>query len=480
VIPLSRLLTDPRAGATGVAFGRAGDRTTAELRSDVAALAARLGPLAPDRVLLHCDDVYAFAVGLLAVVRVGACAVLPPSRQPGALRALVPGVAALVLDGDSDADTFLGRPCLHPLEAPPAPAVAAPLDRDAACVELFTSGTTGAGRSCTKRLRHLEDEVAMLEDAFGAGIGRDARILATTSPQHLYGLLVRVLWPLATGRSFLRTPLLHATELAPLFASAAPFALVTTPVPLRHLVERADLRVDAGTCRAVYSSGGPLPAPVAARAREVFGAPPYEIYGSTETGGVALRRQAHGDEPWRPLAGVSVAAAPEGRLAVTSPFVSEGEALPDGRARFVLGDRALFGADGSFELRGRADRVVKIGEKRLALAVIEARLAEHPAVAEAAVVPLGQLGGETRVGAVVVLTEAGRAILAAGGRRALAKALGEHLAGDFDRVLLPRAWRVVDALPRDAQGKTPALQLQALFQDGEPAAPSDAAEAGRR
>jgi acyl-CoA synthetase (AMP-forming)/AMP-acid ligase II len=262
------------------------------------------------------------------------------------------------------------------------------------------------------------------------------------------------------GRPFLRTPILHPEELAPYMD--ADFALASTPAALRRLAERSELAAHAARCRAVFSSGGPLELEVAQRIAEATGAPPLEIYGSTETGGIAVRQQTAGDEPWQPLSGVALDFAEDGRLAVTSAFVSCGEPAPGGRARLLTGDRAEPAPGGGFRLRGRADRVVKIAEKRLSLPEMESRLREHPAVEDAALVRMDDGPGEPRVAAVVVPTPAGRALFAAGGRRAVGRELGEHLAGEFDRVLLPRAWRVVDALPRDAQGKTPQRALRAL------------------
>ena len=95
---------------------------------------------------------------------------------------------------------------------------------------------------------------------------------------------------------------------------------------------------------------------------------------------------------------------------------------------------------------------------------MEERLRTHAAVGDVALVDV-EHAGESRIGAVVVPTPAGREILATGGRRALAKALTEHLAPDFHRVLLPRIWRVVDALPRDAQGKVAAARLREILAD---------------
>jgi hypothetical protein len=147
---------------------------------------------------------------------------------------------------------------------------------------------------------------------------------------------------------------------------------------------------------------------------------------------------------------------------VTSAFVSSGEPVGPGATRIATGDRAEADGSGGFRLRGRTDRTVKIAEKRLSLPDMESRLREHPAVAEAALVRVDG-PGEPRVAAVVVPTAAGRALYASGGRRALGRELAEHLARDFDRVLLPRTWRVADALPRDAQGKTSVRALRALL-----------------
>jgi 3-hydroxymyristoyl/3-hydroxydecanoyl-(acyl carrier protein) dehydratase len=91
-------------------------------------------------------------------------------------------------------------------------------------------------------------------------------------------------------------------------------------------------------------------------------------------------------------------------------------------------------------------------------------------VAEAALVAFENLG-DTRVGAVIALSDSGQAELAQSGRRALGSALADHLAGYWDRVLLPRAWRYVAELPRDAQGKVARAALLELLEGGAAPAP---------
>jgi acyl-CoA synthetase (AMP-forming)/AMP-acid ligase II len=467
VLALSRWCAAEPRGDRLVAFGREGERSDADLRRDVAALAARIAPARGRDLLLYCDDAYAFAVGLLASARAGARAVLPPSRQPGALRELAGEVYGALLDSDAP-DALAGRPCWSPLEAGGDGALArAPLDRDAPLAVLFTSGSTGAGRRVEKAVRHLEDEVAVLEQQFGAQLADDTRFLATVAPQHLYGLLFRVLWPLAAGRPFLRSALLHPEELAPHAEGASSFAVVSAPATLRHLAERGDLSRRRRDCRAVFSSGGPLSAEIARRTAEALGSAPWEVYGSTETGGAAVRQQHRGDEPWQPMPGVRVELDGEtGCLAVTSPFVSG-----DG-ARFVTGDRAALRADGTFQLLGRADRVIKVGERRLSLPDMEERLRAHASVEDVALLALEKGPDAVRVAAVVVPTVAAWDAMTAGGRRSLAKTLSEHLAAHFERVLLPRAWRFASALPRNAQGKITQDALRAMFgADAQPDAP---------
>ncbi len=459
---------EPR-GDRLVAFGREGERSDADLRRDVAALAARLSPAQGRDLLLHCDDVYAFAVGLLAIAHTGARAVLAPSRQPAMLRELAQKVHGALFDGDPP-DALSDLPCWHPLEAAGAAGAQPPvrLDRDAPLAVLFTSGTTGEGRRIEKAVRHLEDEVAVLEQRFAAQLGPDARILATVAPQHLYGLLFRVLWPLASGRPFLRSAVLHPEELAPHSSGDVPFAVVTTPVTLRHLVERGELSRRRASCRAIFSSGGPLATDLALRAAETLGDAPIEVYGSTETGGAAVRQQRRGDEAWQLMPGVEADIDPATDcLAITSPFVSAGESATTGRERFVTGDRASFTDTGEFHLLGRADRVIKVGEKRLSLPDMEERLRAHASVQDAVLLAL-----EPRVAAVVVPSATAWDAVASDGRRALAKALSEHLAAYFERVLVPRAWRFVAALPTNAQGKVTQEALRALFAtDAPPDAP---------
>jgi acyl-coenzyme A synthetase/AMP-(fatty) acid ligase len=342
VRPLPRLLQEPADPASPVArrwdpASRA-DRVLpwAALRGHVAALCRRLDAEPGGGWLLVSDDAYAFAVGLLALWHSGRHAISPPNTQPGTLRELETHAAGALSDRS---DWFPERACLHPLLDPGAGELSqlapldpgagelsqlAPLDPEALGVELFTSGTTGAGKPVSKRIRHLADEVEQLGAMWDEQLG-DAVVFATATHQHLYGLLFGVLWPLCAGRVFQADHFLHAGELVPRMRAAEQCVLASVPTHLRRLARRGDLAGLRGRCRAVFSSGGLLPGETARRVEEALGQAPLEVLGSTETGGIAWRRQraGRGESLWTALPRVRVTADPDGGSArVRSPFVS--------------------------------------------------------------------------------------------------------------------------------------------------------------
>ncbi len=136
-----------------------------------------------------------------------------------------------------------------------------------------------------------------------------------------------------------------------------------------------------------------------------------------------------------------------------------------------------------FELLGRSDRLVKVGEKRVSLTAIEQRLHETGDVAQARVLMLEQGvadGGDAATERPVVVAElsaSGRRKLLAHGKSALIAELRAALLQGIERLALPRRWRFVDAMPVNAQGKTPLAALEALFRPVRPQPEWGAADA---
>ena len=166
---------------------------------------------------------------------------------------------------------------------------------------LYTSGTTGAAQAIWKKLAQMAVEVATLEKQFGDELGT-ADILATVSHQHIYGLLFNILWPLAAGRAIRAQNFSFFEELTTLDRDCA---LVSSPAHLKRLPENPAWPMAAKRLRAIFSSGGPLPFEVAQESKRLLGRVPIEVYGSSETGGIAYRRQeTKTNEAWTPFPGV--------------------------------------------------------------------------------------------------------------------------------------------------------------------------------
>jgi len=413
---------------------------------------------------LYLDDSIEFAAALLGAWRAAKTVWLSADTLPASCEILRKSV-----------DGFLGDfpPACAPLQAGsgvdamdnnrPAPAADVIPAADAVVLVVHTSGTTGAAQAMPKKLSQLASEVATLEALFGARLG-DAAILATVSHQHIYGLLFKVLWPLASGRAIHARMIHFPEQLAPAAGEGA-YALIASPAFLKRLpAQLPGLAVDS--LAAVFSSGGPLAEASAQAAAALLGQAPIEVYGSSETGGIAWRQQQDaGDACWRPLPGVACRATAEGQLEVRSAH------LPDD-AWFGLADRASIRPDGSFVLQGRSDRIAKIEEKRISLDAIEGLLQASELTSDARVI-VCEDGAERRqrLAAFVVLSMQGRRVLAAEGKLALNGRLRDVLTGAVEPVALPRRWRYLERMPVNAQGKTThALLLAAL--DERPRAPA--------
>ena len=211
----------------------------------------------------------------------------------------------------------------------------------------------------------------------------------------------------------------------------------------------------------VTSSSAPLPPETAQKLREKFGLRVTEIFGSSETGGIAFREEP--GAPHQPLAGVKVSCDADGRLLLDSPFLPPGTEMP-----LPCDDRIELLPDGRFRLLGRLDGVVKIGGKRVALAEVERHLLNTPGVRDAACLSETVDSGRGAELWAAVAAEPGLT------KEQLRNSLLQWL----DPVALPRRIQFVDALPREENGKLQKARLRALFgasASAAPAAPHDPA-----
>lgn len=430
-----------RAPAGRVLFEHDGAAMTAgDVRAAAMRAMARLAPGAGP-VFVHSDSAALLAAGLLAGAALNRTVAILPHAQPAYLSEVGVAPSTFLTDraeaGDAPSLAFDGG----------ADAPFAFDDRFDPKLVFFTSGSTGAPKQAPKRMSQIDAEARYWVDWFGTRAGH---VAGSVSHQHIYGLIFRVAVPVMAGwRSTDRQAFAWET----LAAEITPRSVVaTSPAHLTRIPP--GLALPNGRPAFVLSSGQALPLAGARDADALFGAPPLEILGSTETGGVAIRQRRDDAEPWTPLGGVTLNLDAEGVLNVGSPFA--------GGETQKMGDRAEILSDGRFRLLARADRVVKIEGKRVSLGRVEAALAALPDIAEAAALPLGGEGAET-LGAAIVLAAGGREELARLGAFRFTRQLRRRLSDGLEPAERPKRWRFVEAIPVNSQGKRVLADLQKLF-----------------
>jgi len=311
-------------------------------------------------------------------------------------------------------------------------------------MQLFTGGSTGKPKVWPKTPVNLFAEAAYQAEKYRFS-GSDL-VAATVPPYHIYGLLYTVMAPFLASASVLAGIYVYPHEIVSVLRDNPVTILVSVPVHYRVLNGAG---VQSRRLRLAFSSAGPLDPEDALAFYRQTGIGPEEIYGSTETGGVACRSSATGRDLLEPFECLKWKISHD-RLCVKSPFISP-DIPVDEHGFFMTGDRAALVADGRFVILGRADGVLKVGGKRVDLNDVQDKIKKIPKIRDAFLFSIkGRKGRGTDIAAVVE-TEMDEEEL----RKVLSNTL-EHYA-------LPRRIRIVDRIPSTSTGKYDREAITRLF-----------------
>jgi len=365
---------------------------------------------------------------------------------------------------------------------------------------LYTSGTTGRPKGVVTTHGQIEAHIRSLLDAWRWE--RDDRILHVLPLHHTHGIVNALCCPLYAGATVEFGGSFDPAGTWERLASGDISVFMAVPTIYAKLLRAWDAADGstrrrwsrgAGALRLMVSGSAALPVRTFERWEEITGHRLLERYGMTEIGmglsnpydgerrpgtvgqplpGVGLRlvRPATG----RVLAEGTEALEPgeSGEILIRGPMVFSGywrrpeetaAAFVDGW--FLTGDEAVL-EDGYYRLLGRRSvDILKSGGYKISAVEIEELLRTHPEVRDCAVVGIPDEDWGERIAAAVVPEPA-----AAPQSDSLPERLDPWARERLARYKVPRAWRLVDDLPRNAMGKVRKPAVQALFDA--PAPPS--------
>jgi acyl-coenzyme A synthetase/AMP-(fatty) acid ligase len=431
------------SSADAVVAYRAGRPIAArEFLADVHALAALLG--SGRHVLNACADRYRFTVGFAAALVAGKVSLLPSTHTPEMVRQLsvfAPDVVCLT--DEADCAIELPRIVYPPTLAANATEADVPqLDPAQIAAIVFTSGSTGSPLPYRKSFGKVSACVRTEAERLALqGSSKPFAIVATVPPQHMYGLESSVMMPLASGHALCaERPFYPADIVSALEGLPRPRMLVTTPLHLRALLGSA---VALPATDLILCSTAPLAQQLAAETEQRFAARLLEIYGSTETGQIAVRRPTDGAQ-WQLWPGVTL--TPDGEVT----YAEGGHIEQRTRMCDVL---EMTGPE-HFLLHGRITDLVNIAGKRSSLAYLNHQLNSIPGVQDGAFFH----ADETRMAHSAVARVAAAVVAPGLDAARLLEALRERI----DSAFLPRPLLFVERLPRNSTGKLPQEALRAL------------------
>ncbi|RYZ38339.1 MAG: o-succinylbenzoate--CoA ligase [Myxococcaceae bacterium] len=429
-----------------------------------------------DRVALLSTSHPAVTFLFWALGRVGAVfAPLNARLTSTELQPLVDSVAPrLTLALEPLRDRLPGAESLEsfPASTAPAPAPVRAWEEDTPRVILFTSGTTGRPKGAV--LTEGAFRASCRASAANLGAHPSPRWLGTLPLFHVGGLAMLTRTAYEGGCLLLHERFdAEAVNRAIDTEGASHASFVATTLE-RVLDARADRRLP-DTFRCALIGGGPVPTALLIRARAA-GLKALQTYGLTEAcSQVTTERpdEADGRTAGPPLPGLEVRivgadGAPldmgqEGDVEVRGPTRMTGywnqaeatnEALHDGWLR--TRDVGVLDARGRLTLLSRRTDLIVRGGENLYPAEIEAVLANHPAIAESAVVGVPEPHwGEVPV-AFVVLRPG----------HALPEDLDAWCRQSLARFKVPTRFVSLETLPRNAMSKVErsVLRRQAMFQ----------------
>lgn len=361
-----------------------------------------------------------------------ALATEPSGLRPGGARIHVMAPANVV---DPWSDVSVPESGGAPLQ-PRFPAAAEPE------VAFFTSGSTGEPKIIHKRAFQFGEQHRV--EAPWLGLDGPLTVVSFVPAFHILGYIYGFSTPAARRGTTVFARGGSPQGWVEMVRAERPRLVVGVTSHYRLMVQL----LDAPLPEALYlCSGGPLDPAIADEFERRAGWPVLQVYGSTETGGIAVRRGSGPMEPFPQLAWKSRVG--DGRLMIKS-------AWQERPSEWHCTDDVVAVEEGTFRLLGRSDSVVKIGGRRFSTGEIVQTALVAPGVAQAHALPYDRFGEHAI--ALFVVASSGPPLSAADVRA--------HLASRLAPFKVPRTIHVLAELPTRGIGKVDEAALRAIATNG--------------
>ena len=434
-----------------------------------------------DVVALKLRNRVEFVVVLFACWRLGAAVtpVNPTLTESEAVRQLEDsGARLLVVQHDAAVAGAITTLAVGDLYTQSSRSDPTPhLDPSELALLIYTSGTTGVPKGVMLDHANIEAMAEMGRQALQ--ITPADRCLLILPLFHVNGIVVSVLMPLLAGASVVIADRFDPRTFFGIVESARPTYFSAVPTIYTMLAALPeDMAPDTSSVRFAICGAAPASAQLLARFEARYGFPLIEGYGLSEGTCASTINPIAGPRragtvgiafPGQQIriidaGGREVAAGVDGEVTIAGPNIMRGYlGRPDDTARVIMdgwlhtGDIGHLDIDGYLTIVGRAKDMIIRGGENIYPREIEDVLTGDPAVLEAAVigVPDDKWG---EVVAAYVQPRDGHTI----NLDALRALCARELAG-YKR---PSTITVVDAIPKNAVGKTNKAPLRAAHPKG--------------
>jgi o-succinylbenzoate---CoA ligase len=315
-----------------------------------------------------------------------------------------------------------------------------PPERESVALVMHTSGTTGKPKPVTITFGNIRANARGVAQAMG--LTDDERWLCPLPLAHVGGLMIVLRSVLMGTTAVIAPPPFDERATAAQLRDGGITIASLVPAQLQRLLDAG--ATPGPALRRVLLGGGPMPRALLTRARAAgfLVCPSYGLTQACST--VTIAEPGDLETAGRPLPGVGVAITGEGEI-----IVSGGSVNALGSLR--TGDLGHLDARGRLVVTGRKGDVMISGGENVAPAEIEAVLAEHPDVAEAAVFARPHPLWGDAITALVVARE---------GAQLAQSALRAHCLERLAAFKVPKAFELVSALPRTESGKVRRAELR--------------------